>query len=310
MNRTASRRTPRHGVGRGPVPGRQRVGWRAPQAARESRHRVIACRVQADGLRLRLPENDYGHGSPFPHVIIDDLLAQQQVAAAVDSFPSISWPGSKRYEGAFQPNRSACSAIAVVRRPRQRQIEALNHPLKLLEEMPGIGDAILHAYLEGGGLHRTGPGGTLTPHTGFRLYPRLNLYRGLNAILYLNPGWTVGDCGDLELFELGSDTITVRIRPILGRLVVFQTDHRSLHEFTNPIRRGTIRRSIATYSYTATEADRFSGDTTTYCLMHGNGRALHRSRMTAYRSLSFGSRALSWPAHRANPNLGRNVRAQ
>jgi hypothetical protein len=53
--------------------------------------------------------------------------------------------------------------------------------------------------LEGGGLHLSGPGGILAPHTDFHTYGRLDLYRRLNVIVYLNPDWTKGDGGELVL---------------------------------------------------------------------------------------------------------------
>lgn len=274
----------------------------------------IAERSRGGQSPLVLPATDHDvrfvDQVPFPHAVFDDVLADSP--RVVGDFPPPDWSGWLRYPDSYQRGKLICSQIDAMPVALQDLVCALNGPdfLSWLENLAGIGELIPDPYLEGGGLHCTGPGGTLTPHTDFHLYSRLNLYRRLNAILYLNPGWEPGDGGELELFARGSEIPAVRIEPILGRLVVFQTDHQSVHGFTAPVREGTVRRSVATYYYTATEADRFSGDTNTYWRSHDSGGGVHRARMGAYRGLLFGSRALSWLAHRANPNLGRNVRAR
>ena len=48
----------------------------------------------------------------------------------------------------------------------------------------------------------------------------------------------------------------------------------------------------------------FSGDTTTYWQRHGELSGIRRARFLLYRVLLFVSRAFSFAAHRANPNVG------
>jgi hypothetical protein len=143
------------------------------------------------------------------------------------------------------------------------------------------------------------------------VYPRLGLFRRVNVLLYLNPGWSRADGGALELFGPDLEHPVATIDPVFGRLVVFRTDDRSPHGFTRPVADGRYRRSLALYYYTATEAPDFSGDTNTYWKTHGDATgAKRRTRLAAYRSLLTGSRALSMLAHRCNPNLGSRLRPE
>jgi hypothetical protein len=157
-------------------------------------------------------------------------------------------------------------------------------------------------YLTGGGLHLSGPGGVLMPHTDFHIYSQLNLYRRVNVLVYLNEGWREEYGGCLQLQGGTGETKTVV--PELGRCVIFTTDDKSVHGFPTPIADGMWRRSIALYYYTSHEAAGFSGDATTYWREHGEQAGARRTRVAAYRGLLQVSRAFSLLAHLINPNQG------
>jgi hypothetical protein len=140
------------------------------------------------------------------------------------------------------------------------------------------------------------------------------LFRRVNVLLYLNPGWQHDDGGALELFAPDDADATAAVQavdPIFGRMVIFRTDDRSPHGFTDPVGAGRYRRSLALYYYTSTEAPEFSGDTNNYWKTHGSTAAPRRRlRLAAYRTLLTGSRVLSMLAHRCNPNLGSRLRPE
>jgi hypothetical protein len=183
-------------------------------------------------------------------------------------------------------------------------VHELSEPsfLRFLEDLTGLEALVPDPHLDGAGLHMSGAGGILAPHTDFHIYPRLNLYRRLNAIVYLNPGWNPEHGGNLALYD--GDTKVESITPVWGRCVIFATDDNSIHGFPDPIVEGRVRRSVATYYYTSQEAESFSGDTTTYWRQHGEGRMspMSRARLRAYKGLLSGSRGLSRVAHTVNPN--------
>jgi hypothetical protein len=268
-----------------------------------------ALRLPSDvqGLRRRFDE-----AQPFPHVVLDDVL-DAPAGLIATAFPDPDWAGWRRYVDDYQPAKLVCSDSTVMPGELAALVAELSAPpfLAFLEAVTGIDKLLPDPYLEGGGLHASGPGGVLAPHTDFHVYPRLDLYRRVNALLYLNEEWNERDGGCLELFGSARDAPVVSVVPSWGRLVVFRTDHRSIHGFTHPIVGDRWRKSIALYYYTALEADTFAGDTNTYWKRHGEaGGSKRRVRMAAYRALLATSRAFSYLAHRVNPNLGSRVRAR
>lgn len=248
----------------------------------------------------------YRTAAPFPHLVLDDVLCADPSLA--DAFPDPRWEGWLRYSDEYQRGKRQCSDIDAIPEPFATMIAELNGPrvLRFLERVTATEGLIPDPYLEGGGLHGSIGGGVLAPHTDFHLYRRLGLYRRLNLLLYLNPGWQEGDGGCLELYADPDAKVPVqRIVPAWGRCVVFRTDDRSVHGFPEPVRDGAYRRSLALYYYTSDETDRFSGDTTTYWRSHGRHRGVRRARMATYRALILAARSVAHLAHRANPDWPR-----
>jgi hypothetical protein len=255
---------------------------------------------------------EFRRARPFPHVVLDDCLVLD--ASTVESFPDVDWPHWQRL-GTYEPGKMTCQDRRVFPDPWGELVDELNAPrtLAFLEKVTGIKQLIPDPYLEGGGLHLSTAGGSLRMHTDFHIYTRLNLYRRINLILYLCPGWSAADGGELELKHARHDAREM-VKPAWGRCVVFETNDVSVHGFTQPIASGKHRRSIAMYYYTANEAGVFSGDTTTHWREHGEHRGVQRVRYLAFRALMQTSRAFSVAAHFANPNQGlswwRRLRAE
>jgi hypothetical protein len=143
--------------------------------------------------------------------------------------------------------------------------------LTWLSELTGIAHLLPDPWLEGGGLHSSGPGGFLIPHVDFHLGKIPHYYRRLNLLLYLNDAWSEADGGALELWDKERDCVVTEIWPAYGRCVIFQTDARSVHGFSKPIV-GRDRNSLALYYYTATPPPSFSGDAGTHWRMKSMAR--------------------------------------
>jgi len=150
-------------------------------------------------------------------------------------------------------------------KPLDRVIMELNSGpfLSWLSELTEIPQLLPDPYLGGGGLHSTGPGGILVPHTDFHTTEVDHYYRRINLLLYLNDGWTESHGGALELWDKEKDRVVREIWPEFGRCVIFQTDADSMHGSTKPVV-GRDRHSIAMYYYTVSRPERFSGDGSTH----------------------------------------------
>lgn len=261
--------------------------------------------------RLRFNDHDatavadrYRGAGRLAHVVLDDFVSDPDLLAT--EFPDPSWSGWTALGDSYQRNKYSCANLEHFPDSIRAVFDELASPrfLAFLEAVTGIKKLIPDPYLEGGGLHLSTGGGILAPHTDFHIYDRLGLFRRLNLILYLNPGWSPGDGGELELSEPGDLTPIHTIEPIAGRAIIFETNDTSVHGFRTPVREGTTRRSLAVYYYTAADTAHFSGDQTTHWRDHGRIRWWSRPRFVAYRGLLLASRGFSIVAQIVNPNQG------
>lgn len=245
----------------------------------------------------------YRTAEPFPHALFHDVL--QLDPSVMRAFPDPDWPSWTALGDTYQFRKFSCSNIEVIPEPFSKLIHELCGPtfLRLLEGLTGISKLIPDPYLKGGGLHLSGPGGVLAPHTDFHLYEPLALYRRINVLLYLNDDWeeSYGGC-----LELGNPAKPGKIVvPQWGTMMIFTTDNHSIHGFPKPIADGHWRKSIALYYYTAEETKQFGGDTTTAWRTHGQQQGIVRkSRLALYKRLNQLSKAVSLAAHLVNPNQG------
>jgi Rps23 Pro-64 3,4-dihydroxylase Tpa1-like proline 4-hydroxylase len=253
----------------------------------------------ASGLRRQ-----FQAAEPFPHLVVDDLLRLSPSTA--NAFPDISWPGWNEVENQYTRNKRFCFDIEFIPEPFRALIRELNEPrfLRVLEKITGIQQLLPDPYLFGGGIHLSGSGGTLSPHTDFHYLRALNLYRRINVLVYLNDSWSLEDGGCLSLFDQEGRAVQTVV-PDWGRVVVFRTDDKSVHGFPVPIVEGAWRRSVALYYYTAAPTDNFSGDETTYWREHGEqAGVVKKGQFLVFKSLLTLSRNISILAHIVNPNLG------
>jgi Rps23 Pro-64 3,4-dihydroxylase Tpa1-like proline 4-hydroxylase len=260
------------------------------------------CKVEELESRASELRREFETAAPFQHVVIDDFLRLPPESA--DTFPDISWPWWNEMRDRYQQNKRFCGDLNVIPHPFTSLIRELSEPrfLKVLEQITGIKQVLPDPYLNGGGLHLSGPGGILSPHTDFHYHRTLNLYRRINVLVYLNDGWSHQDGGCLSLCDKQGEVVKT-VLPDWGKVVIFRTDDRSVHGFPVPVAEGKWRRSVALYYYTAAPTADFSGDETTYWREHGEQAGfVRKSRFLVYRGLLKVSRRISIWANEVNPN--------
>lgn len=245
----------------------------------------------------------YKNSKLFPHIPLDGLLSKRLDCNCV-AFPDLDWPGWKQFDDGYQFGKRVCNDET--RFPvtlREVALEACQPRfLQFVEQLAGIDNMIPDPGLNEDGLHSSGAGCVLAPHTDCRVCDRFRLYRRSNVIIYLNAEWNESDGGDPGLSEKGASEPSMSISPVFGRTVLFNTDDQSIHGFTKPIAQDKCRNSIALSYYTAQEVGVFNGDRTTHSQIHGSQGGLHVARIGAYKALLFVSRAFSKLAHLVNPD--------
>lgn len=246
---------------------------------------------------------EFTQAKPFPHLVLPDFLhlTPDEMEGV---YPAPDWPHWNKRNDFYQSGKMYCRDTDIIPPLISSLFHELSSPpfLRFLESVTGIGGVIPDPYYEGGGLHCSGPGGVLMPHTDFHYYDRLKLYRRINLLLYLNPEWEESFGGCLELWEKGADKPAKLVVPRWGTCVIFRTDDHSVHGFSTPVKEGRWRCSLALYYYSSQEAARFSGDAFTYWRRHGAQSGLNRVRLRWHQLLTRAARKLAHIAHQADPN--------
>ena len=220
--------------------------------------------VNGQSIRFRMDEcvaegrkrqEEYCSASPFPHIVVDDLLPLCVLRRVVEEFPARE---ERTMDDAHSRFKMGYALEQITSDYIHNVLCALNSAqfLRFLEEMTGIDGLIPDPHYVGGGLHETSRGGHLSIHADFNVQQKLKVIRRLNLILYLNEEWRDEYGGHLELWHRDMSGLARRVAPRIGRAVVFNTDADSYHGHPEPLAspHDVYRRSIALYYYTAPTA--------------------------------------------------------
>jgi hypothetical protein len=208
----------------------------------------------------------YQQASPFPHIMFEGLVEHHWLKSILERVPEpsddVNWRQiTDNYDdGDF-------SQVGKLGLPHANDLSPLIRELlwemnsaeflSFLEELTGIKGLIPDPRLQGGGIHQILPGGHLGVHVDFTEHRYYKLSRRINVLLYLNEDWDDEYGGHLELWNNELDRCERRIRPLIGRCVIFNTDKRSWHGHPETLKcpEGTTRKSIALYYYTCGRDD-------------------------------------------------------
>ena len=206
----------------------------------------------------------FAAAEPFPHVVVDGLLADGTMRAIIDSFPAPG-PGWEHFDDPYQLKFALRDEEAMP--PAIRSvIQHFNSQvfIEFLESLTGIRGLIADPHLAGGGLHQIPRGGTLKIHADFNKHRRLHADRRLNVLFYVNEDWHEEYGGYLELWDRDMTRAVVRVAPVANRMVVFETTSTTYHGHPDvlAVPEGRYRRSLAWYYYTTpTAADGMAHNT-------------------------------------------------
>ncbi len=195
----------------------------------------------------------YRRAEPFPHVVLDglfpDALLDEVVREAPTADESANWV---KWDDANSINRGLRDDWTMGSTTRLLLGQFNSAPfLNFLERLTGISGLIPDPHFHGGGIHTIESGGYLRVHADFNHYARLNLWRRINALLYLNRDWDNKWGGHLELWDRTLSSREAAIAPVFNRLVIFSITDTAYHGHPNPLETppGIARQSLALYYY-------------------------------------------------------------
>jgi Rps23 Pro-64 3,4-dihydroxylase Tpa1-like proline 4-hydroxylase len=234
-----------------------------------------------DDLMQRAAEyrKAFAAGEPFPHVVIDDLMPTHVLDAILAEFPEprdVQW---EEYNRATEVKLALADTTQMG--PVTRHVLAEFNGrvfVEFLEAMTGIDHLIPDPHYHGGGLHQIRTGGFLKVHADFNWHERLQLYRRLNAIVYLNKDWDPTYGGALELWEKDMGSVADSVPPLYNRMMVFATNDDAYHGHPEPLTcpPDRARRSMALYYYTTAKPESGSAEGHTTLFQGRPGENLRR----------------------------------
>jgi hypothetical protein len=240
----------------------------------------------------------YKNAYPFPHAVIDNLFSERVLSALMDEIPE-SMVGDdgcyskherciKRQGAENQLLKSNINDEMDMKPITREVIWFLTSGtfIYFLKELSGITGLLPDPNHEGGGIHLTARGGKLDIHADFNAWPGACLDRRVNFFLFLNNDWEEEYGGHLELWNRDLDKCGARIKPDLGRFVVFSTTDFSYHGHPHPLTApyGRVRRSIALYYYTAGRPKKECIDEICPVYKCSNGRHVEHNHGTEWKT--------------------------
>jgi len=215
--------------------------------------------IDLDRLNAELGSSSaaYRSASPFPHIVLDDVLHPEAFEKAAGEFPGMHdefWKGyvhvnETKYSNT-EPDTWGDTLTAVAREFCSPEFVAY------LEQLTGIRDLMPDWSMDGGGLHMTKRGGHLNIHADFSTHhTHENWARRVNILLYLNEDWDPSWGGLLELWDPDMTACQAKVTPAGNRMLVFTTSLDSFHGHPDALRcpEDVARRSMALYYFTQEE---------------------------------------------------------
>lgn len=200
----------------------------------------------------------FANAEPFPHVVLDGLFDDELLRAVAAEYPGAEGM-DQSYSAPHEDGKGQTSSWAGLGTRTTQLIGDLNSGdfVAELENLTGIDHLVADTKLEGGGMHRTGPGGHLGIHADFSRHEDNGLHRRINLLVYLNEDWDEAWGGHLELWDVDMNRAVQRVAPVLGRTVIFATTSTSWHGHPDPLGcpPDRARLSIALYYYTNDHRD-------------------------------------------------------
>jgi 2OG-Fe(II) oxygenase superfamily len=212
--------------------------------------------LRIDDLEESLPELSarYAAAEPFPHIVLDDVLQPEALERAYEEFaevPSDAWTNYLH----LNERKYAAKDITTWGPTLQAVADAFSSErfVAFLDQLTGFEGLQADAAMDGGGLHRSLPGGFLNIHADFTAHhskPRWR--RRVNLLLYLNPTWDPEWGGQLQLWSKDMQRVVTEVEPKGNRILLFTTDEHSYHGHPEPLRvpEGQARQSMALYYFT------------------------------------------------------------
>jgi len=254
-------------------------------------------------MNLLSPQNweelrhKYQTADPFPSICIDNFLAPDFLAEVMSAYPSYDQAKSngREFSGLNEYKKIQLTQPEKFPEPLQRLsgLLASEEFISAMETLTGIDNLVWDPSFTGGGMHLTNSSGLLDVHVDFNYEKKLDLYRRINILIYLNEEWHEEWGGNVELWDKDVKKLGQSFQPIANRCVIFTTSDFSYHGVTDVnTPDGISRNSFAAYYYSKDAGDN-AGE------MYGG----HHTTIFKARPTELKKKYLSMPMHQLKQNI-------
>jgi Rps23 Pro-64 3,4-dihydroxylase Tpa1-like proline 4-hydroxylase len=208
--------------------------------------RLIVERLERDGSELARRFASASGEVPTRHVAIDNLLPEEIARGFYPCFPPKE---SMRYLSSFRERKYTFKQLDQVP-PLLKDITfAIQSPevVAIVERITGLPRQIPDPQLYAGGISLMARGNFLNPHIDNSHDKERKLYRTLNLLYYVTPGWKAEYGGSLELWD-DSVKSAVVLPSLFNRLLIMETNRHSWHS-VSPVRHEGQRCCVSNYYF-------------------------------------------------------------
>lgn len=208
---------------------------------------LIERRISANLAALK---SSYATSGPIPYVVIDDLLPEPLAHAIAGVFPSADELTPKH---TLREKKYVSSQMDRFDPLLEEALFAFHDPkiVSLAEQITDHPKLHADAQLYAGGISRMERGCFLNPHIDNSHNRDRTLWRSLNLLYYVSPGWQAHSGGNLELWPHGVKDAPITVESRFNRLVIMATHHHSLHSVSK-VHGADARNCISNYFFSPT----------------------------------------------------------
>lgn len=183
------------------------------------------------------------------YFVVDDLFPEQVARDIYSAFPS---PLSMKLNKSLREYKYIAAQMDRYDRKIEEAIYAFQEPavVDVIARICDMKDLRPDAHLYAGGISLMGKGNYLNPHIDNSHDKDRKLWRVLNLLYYVTPGWEEEYGGNLELWPKGARKDQVTIFSKFNRLVVMTTHKDSWHS-VSPVQSNGYRCCVSNYYFSS-----------------------------------------------------------
>lgn len=182
--------------------------------------------------------------------ILDDLLPEAEALKIFEAFPN---KDTMMVRKSLREHKHVAAQMNQYDPVLEEIVFAFQHPdvMRIVTEITAIEGMIPDDKLYAGGISLMAKDNFLNPHLDNSHDNGRQLYRVLNLLYYVTPGWDHDCGGNLELWDNGPKSEAREIVSKFNRLVLMATHEKSWHS-VNRVRVDRSRCCVSNYYFSAT----------------------------------------------------------